>query len=81
MDSDKANGKTKYTVQVNPTNIAIILTDGKVNEVKYYCKGLLTLEYKDILCSNDEFDSQQSWELDLKSLSILEVKTDYFIRS
>lgn len=44
-----------YTVQINDTNVAIILELNGYNEVELYKKGILTYKYKDIYVDDNSF--------------------------
>src|SRR6266436_575304 len=45
----------KFTIQVNKTDIAIIIQDGLNNHIKYYKEGYLTYEYRDFKFSHNKF--------------------------
>jgi hypothetical protein len=44
-----------YTVQINDTNIAIIVQHEDFNIVEIYKKGVLTYKFKDIFVSENSF--------------------------
>lgn len=44
-----------YTVQINDTNLAIIIIHDKYNEVIIYRKAILIYKYKDIFVNNESF--------------------------
>jgi len=45
----------RFTIQVNETNIAIIIQEKDKNIVKLYRKGLLAYEYKDFKINDSTF--------------------------
>lgn len=44
-----------FTIQINDTNIAIIIQHGNKNEVEIYRKGLLVYKYTDVFTSENGF--------------------------
>jgi hypothetical protein len=44
-----------YTMQINDTNVAIIIQHDGFNEVEIYKKGILTYKYKDIYVGDNNF--------------------------
>jgi hypothetical protein len=44
-----------YTIQINDTNVAIIIQHDGFNEVEIYKKGILTYKYKDIYVAENSF--------------------------
>jgi len=44
-----------YTMQINDTNVAIIMQHESFNEVEIYKKGILTYKYKDIFVDDNSF--------------------------
>nr|YP_009487300.1 hypothetical protein [Russula lepida]AWB36202.1 hypothetical protein [Russula lepida] len=47
--------ENKFTIQVNKTDIAIIIQDGLNNHIKYFKEGHLTYQYRDFKLSHNKF--------------------------
>lgn len=45
----------KFTIQVNKTDLAIIIQDGLNNHIKYYKEGNLTYQYRDLKLTHNKF--------------------------